>query len=207
MSYFSPKGLGLLSAGTQFKISSDFRNFEKDLTFLIGTTRVYADEVFQDAMKGDLDAIGRLSAIYFNGYGIDVDRDFAITVLEEVTSNPDHDLLKHKYALARYYERSDDYAKATPIYSELISKGFGMAMTQMGKLYLDGLGFNQNREMGERLMRQGSNTGNVTSRGSYAMYLISEKSVLKKLKGILLFLRNVVPVIMFIRSREYDGLV
>jgi len=207
MEYTISQNHELLSDGSRFKISSDMQSLQKDMTVLVGTKREYVDEVFLGAIESDADAIGHLASIYFNGSGIDSDRAFAKTLLKEVTSKANRVFPKHKYALARCHQMCGETSKAIEIYEALVRINFGMAMTQMGKLHLSGEGVSLDKVLGEGLLRRGSKTGNVTSRGSYAKYLISEKSISKKIKGMILTLRNILPVMLYVKTQRYTGLI
>ena len=197
----------LLTDGTRFKISSDKQNLDKNLTVLIVSKRVYLHEVFSSALRGNTDEIGRLASIYFRGYGIKPNRDFAITILEEFISNSSQFSLAHNFGLASYYDETGRFELAVQLYRKLVEKDHGMAMTKLGKMYLAGKGVSKDFIKGERLLKSGSQTGNVTSRGMYGKHLIEQGSIFKKLKGLTITLFNIVPVIKYMKLEKYDGLV
>ena len=207
MDYTVSYNHNVLTESSRFKISTDSRNLERGLTVLIVSKRVYLDEVFSSALKGRPDQIGRLASVYFRGYGIEPDRDFAITILEEFIANTKTQSLPHIYALGTYYEETGRFEKSMEIYESLVEKNHGMAMTRFGKMYLNGHGVSKDIVHGVSLLKDGAKTGNVTSRGIYAKYLLGQRSFFKKLRGLFLMIRNIGPIIQSVKAQEYDGLV
>lgn len=161
------------------------------------------------AVSGDLDALRHVGTLLYNSPYIPNRKKLALSLLEAMAYAPNDSVsrkinLPSAYLFAKYTLKDKKPTKAINILKPLIEANFSPAMALMGNIHQYGSGVEASYDEANKFYKAAQSHGNIYATALRAKLDLKHGSILKKVVGVLLFLRFIWQSMIYHFFRKTD---
>lgn len=154
-------------------------------------------KIYDWAIEDRSGSITTIATLYFSGQLIDCDKLFAVSLLENHIERFPVGNMGRYLNLGGYYSSLSRFEKAKSLYEHLVDIEFAPGAYRLANMYASRNAGEADIKQSLMYLRKASDLGHTAASGRLAILLIANGSLLEKVEGFVLFLRNIPRAVLF----------